>query len=320
MIGITRDEHRRRLGSLRDAVAEADLDLFLVSSFDSIYYLTGAGFEPLERPFFLLVGPRGGREPVLLVPRLDEEHMGKARHVVEDVRTYREYPAPEGRRWIDELLQRIGPAQRIGVEPTLPLGISNEIRDHAPRVVPLVERLRLIKSPTEIAMIRRAARYADLGVERLLAASYRGATAAECLAQSGGLTRKILRDLDVWEPLTTRILMATWAAPRSAQPHSVPDLNDRLEAGPHVALSFLRVNGYAAECERTYFTAPPAPDLTCPRSTGYIAAPRRTSPRSVVRAVEPHDGPRRLPWQARTMVVCPGWGWPRRTAVAPRLD
>ncbi len=84
MIRITRDEHRERLGRLREAVAEAGLDLFLVSSFDSIYYLTGAGFEPLERPFFLLVGPPGGQEPVLLVPRLDEQHMGKARHVIGD--------------------------------------------------------------------------------------------------------------------------------------------------------------------------------------------------------------------------------------------
>ncbi|MEW4570732.1 Xaa-Pro peptidase family protein [Tautonia sp. JC769] len=257
MIGIPPDEHRERLGRLRDAVAEAGLDLFLVSSFDSIYYLTGSGFEPLDRPFFLLVEPTGGREPVLLVPRLDEQHMRKAGHVIGAIRTYRESPSPEGRRWIDVLRGLIGPAHRVGVEPTLPLGIVDEMPDQALVVAPLVERLRLVKSPAEVAMIRRAAWYADRGVERLLAASYRGATAAECFAQSGGLTRAILRDLDDFEPLTTRVLMATWAAPRSAQPHSIPDLNDRLGPGPHVALAFHRINGYAAESERTYFTVPP---------------------------------------------------------------
>ena len=151
----------------------------------------------------------------------------------------------------------IGPAERIGVEPTLPLGVSGEMSDWALLVAPLVERLRLVKSPAEVEMIRRAARYADQGVKRLLAASYRGATAAECFAQTGGLTRAIIRDLDDFDPLTTRVLMATWAAPRSAQPHSIPDLNDRLGPGPHVALAFHRVNGYAAESERTYFTVPP---------------------------------------------------------------
>ena len=54
--------------------------------------------------------------------------------------------------------------------------------------------------------------------------------------------------------------MATWAAPFSAMPHSVPDLNDRLAEGPHVAMVLTRVNGYAAESERTYFTAPPSAD------------------------------------------------------------
>ena len=41
-------------------------------------------------------------------------------------------------------------------------------------------------------------------------------------------------------------------------PHSVPDLCDRLCEGPHVAMVLTRVNGYAAESERTYFTAPPS--------------------------------------------------------------
>ena len=55
--------------------------------------------------------------------------------------------------------------------------------------------------------------------------------------------------------------MATWAAPRSAMPHSIPDLNDRLREGPHVALVLSRVNGYAAESERAYFTAPPSREI-----------------------------------------------------------
>jgi Xaa-Pro dipeptidase len=107
-------------------------------------------------------------------------------------------------------------------------------------------------------MIRRAARYADLGVERLLAASYYGATVAEGFAETREVTARIGREVDDWELLTTKVVMATWAAPWSAMPHSLPDLNDRLCAGPHVALVLTRVNGYAAESERTYFTTAPS--------------------------------------------------------------
>jgi Xaa-Pro dipeptidase len=121
----------------------------------------------------------------------------------------------------------------------------------------LVERLRLIKSPAEIKMIRRAARYADFGVQRLMSASYFGATVAEGFAETRTVSAKIIREVENWDALTNNVLMATWAAPRSAMPHSVPKLHDRLEAGPHVALVLTRVNGYAAESERTYFTTPP---------------------------------------------------------------
>jgi Xaa-Pro dipeptidase len=90
------DEYRHRLESLQAAVQRAGLDLFIVSAFDSIYYLTGAGFEPLERPFFLLVRP--DRPATLLVPMLDHEHMKKAHNVAPgDIHTYWDYPAPVGR-------------------------------------------------------------------------------------------------------------------------------------------------------------------------------------------------------------------------------
>jgi Xaa-Pro dipeptidase len=262
MLRISRDEYRRRLERLESAVAEADQEVFLVISFDSIYYLTGAGFEPLERPFFLAVYPRGVRAPTLLVPRLDAEHMEKARRNVPQIqiRTYWEYPAPDGRKWIDGLRAILGGARRVGIEPSLRRDIADELRDLSVDVVPLVEGLRVVKSPDEVAMIRRAAQYADRGVEELLAAAYRGATVAEGFARTGALSRAIIRQVADWEVLTTRVLLATWAAPRSVQPHSIPDLNDRLREGPHVALSLLRVNGYAAESERTFFTARPSPE------------------------------------------------------------
>jgi Xaa-Pro aminopeptidase len=257
MLRISPEEYRSRLEALQVAVRQARLDLFIVSAFDSIYYLTGAGFEPLERPFFLLVRP--DQPPVLLVPKLDEEHMRKAHGISpENIRTYWDYPALAGRSWPNRLCVEIGSAGQIGVEPTLRQEIADRLQGSSVRVEPLVERLRLIKSLAEIAMIRRAAKYADFGVQRLLAASYFGSTAAEGFAETRTVTSRIIRDVDDWEPLTTRVIMATWAAPKSAMPHSIPDLNDRLKDGPHVALVLTRVNGYAAESERTYFTAKPS--------------------------------------------------------------
>ena len=261
MLRISSEEYRRRLESLWADIAEAGLDLFIVSAFDSLYYLTGATFEPLERPFFLLIRPR--QAPILLVPKLEHEHMKRKTHNIadQDIRTYWDYPAPPGRGWPDAIHQLIGKAREIGVEPTLPQEVAGELKGHAIRVAPLVERLRVIKSETEIALIQRAARYADLGIQRLLAASYSGATVAEGFAETRLVTSRIIREVDDWDPVTTKVVMATWAAPRSAMPHSIPNLNDRLREGPHVALVLSRVNGYAAESERTYFTARPSDEV-----------------------------------------------------------
>ena len=114
MLRISSEEYRGRLESLQADIAEAGLDLFIVSAFDSLYYLTGAAFEPLERPFFLLIRPH--QAPILLVPKLEHEHMKKAHSIAEqDIRTYWDYPAPPGRGWPDAIHQLIGKDKEIGV-------------------------------------------------------------------------------------------------------------------------------------------------------------------------------------------------------------
>ena len=78
MLQIPPDEYRNRLEALQIEVQEAGLDLFVVSALDSLYYLTGAGFEPLERPFFLLV--RARQTPLLLV--LFRRPLGISLHII----------------------------------------------------------------------------------------------------------------------------------------------------------------------------------------------------------------------------------------------
>ena len=73
--------------------------------------------------------------------------------------------------------------------------------------------------------------------------------------------KRIIRESDDFHPLLTKVLMGTWAAPRSAKPHSIPRLEDRLLEGPHIGLVLTSVDGYSAECERTYFTVRPSAEM-----------------------------------------------------------
>lgn len=250
---IAHQEYVERMTRLRQRVAEAGLETFLVSSEDSIYYLTGVSYRPLERPFFILVRPSA--LAVLLVPALEQQHL-RAVPNVSDVQHYWDYPAPAGQGWADRLRELLGRDTRVGVEPSLPQEIAGRLSHLSPRTLALVEALRVVKSPAELEMIRHTARYTDLAVRKLLEASYYGVSELELIAQGRAVQLQIMREVG-YDLVTSSALVGSWPAPLSAQPHGVPTLADRLREGPHIALGFLRVNGYAAECERTYFLAPP---------------------------------------------------------------
>ena len=254
---IGKEEYIRRMEQLQAAVRAHDLDLFLVSAEASIYYLTGVVYMPLERPFFVLVRPSGPAS--LLVPALEQEHLAAAPNVGE-VRHYWDYPSPPGEGWPERLCEMLAGVQALGVEPTLPQEIAETLRALDPQTLPLVETQRLRKSPAEIEMLRRAAHYADRGMAKILASSYYAVSEIEIFSLGRSVQTEIIKNT-TFDPLTTSVLTATWPAPASAMPHGVPSVADRLMDGPHIGLSFMRVNGYGAECERTYFLAPPTAQM-----------------------------------------------------------
>ena len=252
---IKKAEYEQRVSRLKAKVFEAGLDAFVVSEPDSIYYFTGASYKAQERPFFIIVRPAA--DPIFLVPKLEESHMTKAQ--IGEVVAYWEYPSPPGLGWTDKIGAILSGTGRIGVEPGL--SVENLLQLErldgcSPEPADLIAGLRLVKSPAEIEMIRAAARYADQGMQLMMTAAYYGISVLEMFA----LAKKIQLDViktGTFDPLQTEFLTAAWPAPFSAKPHGVPPVGGKLEGGPLAAMCYLRVNGYAAECERTFFLAPP---------------------------------------------------------------
>lgn len=246
-------EYIERMERLQRKVRENNLQAFLVTAQDSIYYLTGVTYVPMERPFFILVRPESA--PVSLVPALEREHLTSAPNVSQ-VHHYWEYPSPPGQGWPELLLELLGGIRRLGVEPSLPQEIVAHLDGFKPRMHGLVEELRLIKSPAEVKKLRQAAHYADMGMQKIIASAYNGVSEIEIFSQARSVQMKIIKETE-FDALNTSLLTAAWPARLGTQPHGVPSVADRLESGPHIALSFMRVNGYGAECERTFFVTPP---------------------------------------------------------------
>lgn len=60
-------EMARRDQLLRSRLLQAGISQYVASGTESIYYLSGISYEPLERPFFLLLDAASGKRK-LLVP------------------------------------------------------------------------------------------------------------------------------------------------------------------------------------------------------------------------------------------------------------
>ncbi len=177
MLQFERHEYEARLEAARRAMAERGLAGMLLFAPESHYYLTG--YDTGGYVFFqCLVLTADGKKPVLLTRRPDLEQ-ARITSIIEDVRLW--YDTEGGNPAVDlrDLAAELGlKGEKIGIElDTYGLTGANHARVAAAfegfatlvDASDLVRRLRIIKSPAELAYVRRAAELADdvaLGADR----------------------------------------------------------------------------------------------------------------------------------------------------------
>jgi len=193
-------EMQARTAELQRRMADAGVDLALLTDQDSIAYYGGFwGYLGVEfgRPTFLLI-PRDG-VPTVITPRMECEMVGEMTWV-EDVRPWQDDGAE---RW-DAVLARAlvehggeNGGARLGWErlkvPALVLDVLEaEVgRARFADITRLIGDMRLIKSPEEIAIMRQAGQVAVAMVEAGKAALGEGVPEYEvALAVLAGGTRK----------------------------------------------------------------------------------------------------------------------------------
>ena len=243
-----------RIDRMKDELRKNGLDAYIVSAEDNIWYLTNLAYKPEERPFFVVVPVEG--KPTLVVPTLEERHLGTP-PIDSFVIAYREFPAPPGKGWADVLRKTIKQARNVGIEGKMKTSIAAELQGFSTVVIDIVEGLRLEKSAYEIGMIRKSAQIASSAMGQMLKGVYKGASVVESFMVSKATQTDLIKSGE-FNPLSTYLLTAAWPSPSSSMPHSVPVLGERFGAGPNVAMCYFRINGYAAECERTFFLDPPS--------------------------------------------------------------
>jgi Xaa-Pro aminopeptidase len=203
-----------RITAARKKLADAGVDVFIVTSPENIFYLTGHQ-TPGYYTFQALLLPVDA-EPHLVVRQLELNNM------VANTYLPSVHPYPDGADSITftvNLIQRLGwQRKRIAIEERgwfLPIAVYKALlarlgtlRDGAG----LIEQLRAIKSPAEIAAIRKAATYVDAGMNAGLGAMRPGATENDVVAAMMSAAIAAGSEYLGMEPLLS-------SGPRSGVPH-----------------------------------------------------------------------------------------------------
>ena len=240
------DRRSERQAALRGALEAEGVDGLLVTHLPNIRYLTG------------FTG-----SAALLLLRAD------ATILISDFRYAAQAPAEVAASAVVEIDQR-SVWERLGrvlaARPSGTLGIESHsltVRDAERvggltrgRVVPtseLVERLRAVKSPEEVAAIRVAAGLAQDALAEILPGIRAGQTEVEVAAALEGALR---RRGSEWHPFPTIVA----SGPRSALPHA--RTSDRVvSVGELLLLDFgAQVDGYCADLTRTVVVGARADD------------------------------------------------------------
>ncbi len=149
----------RRIERAQDELKSRKLDLLVVEPSTNFQYFTGYNPGRSERLILLMVPASGA--PVIVCPSFEVERI-KRNTVISDARGWEEQEDP----WllVAKAAQQMTPRGRAGevaVEPTTSyqsyVRLATKLRGWIPRDGSAVtERLRIIKSPEEIALIRQA--------------------------------------------------------------------------------------------------------------------------------------------------------------------
>lgn len=165
---FTPDELAQRRARACAAMTEAGLDGLLMFRQESMYYLTG--YDTFGYVFFqcLYLGADGR---MTLLTRAPDRIQAKHTSVIEDIRIWIDGPDAKPAEALRDILEKHGSrGERLGVEwEAYGLTARNGQRLAASLdgfctltdASDLVSRLRVVKSPAELAYVRRAAELAD---------------------------------------------------------------------------------------------------------------------------------------------------------------
>lgn len=258
------DFYKRKIAAVQAELERRNLDGLLTLNYAEVYYLVGFFHFPTERPIGVFVPRRG--EPTLFLPRLEEDYVHEGGWAP-DVESYFEFPGVVNPiDWMCERLAARGySTARLGWEESISVSTRERIGRALPqadwaRAGDLVATMRLVKDAEEIALMQKAASYADWMVAEGARLARSGGRPSETEIEQAivsGVIRKMQAELDPIVAVPGLAGSLIISGPRSAFPHGL-NTSRRIAPGENLVVRCACfVGGYFAESERTFLLGEP---------------------------------------------------------------
>ncbi|GGS43643.1 M24 family metallopeptidase [Deinococcus knuensis] len=275
LLEISRAEHAQRRERLAQRLQDNGLNRICVFGPVRVAYLTGFHFAATERPVALVITDAG--DVTTLLPALEAEHFAHQCPDLPAPLTYPEYPGGgSGRHPLTILADhlRAAPQGRLAADhdgyehrwgyrgPALSSLLGQPVHDG----LALIDDLRIIKSPAEIALIREACRWGD-HAHRLMQGAITTGVNELMVSHTASLqaTRDLLETLgDRYVPKAREGLPANTmfiSGANTAHPHGLHRNAGVQEGDVLVTGAYGVVGGYESELERTMHVGDPTPDF-----------------------------------------------------------
>jgi Xaa-Pro aminopeptidase len=290
-----------RVHAARDLADEAGVDLLVLTPGSDLRYLTGYHAHAMERLTALAVPRRG--EPFLVVPRLEAPMVAAspADALGLDLLAWDETDdafallAGEARRRLGLDPSRVAVGSRTWAEHAL--GVQRALPGSALELAaPVVDRLRMVKTPAEVEELALA----GAAIDRVHARMGEWLRVGRTEAQVGaGIAAAILEEGHVAVDFTI-----VGSGPNGASPHH--ELSGRtVEAGDVVVVDIggMTATGYRSDCTRTYVVGG-TPEASVTEWYGVLQAAQEAA----CAAVRPGVTAEEIDATARRVIDDAGWG------------
>jgi Xaa-Pro aminopeptidase len=263
--------HEKRMNYVRSEIEKHGCVAMVLFSPLNVFYLTGYTIISTERPTALILPVHD--EPILFIPRLEEDHSKFRVPQIKKRIVYFEYPGVEHpmkvlARGLEELKLA---DKKIAVDAPGYPGIMGYVGPSLAEVLPsakienlgkIINDMRLVKDDEEIALIRESAKWGNLAHRLLQEYVYPGAHEIEVAARASfeaslAMIKALGPEFEPGTMLPASAGFRGQIGPYSAYPHMLTSNIVIREGDVLVTGAGAKIGGYSSELERTMIVGKP---------------------------------------------------------------